>query len=85
MAGLAGDAAEWVDEARETEEGRKGLATGLLEPVLTIAHYALALLAEACAEEDEEEGLVGWTYGQDTFPTPTGSTSPTPADSPSGR
>ena len=46
MASLAGDAAAWVDEARETSEGRRRLANGLAEPVLTIAHYALALLAE---------------------------------------
>ncbi len=43
----AGDAASWVDEARETEEGRERLASGLPEPVLTIGHYALALLAKS--------------------------------------
>lgn len=52
MASLAGDAASWVDEDRETVEGRRRLAKGLLEPVLTIAHYALALLAE-CLEGGE--------------------------------
>lgn len=44
---LAGSAAVWVDEAEETEGGRKRLALVLLEPVLTIAHYALALLARS--------------------------------------
>ena len=52
MAALAGDAATWVDEARNTEEGRRRLALGLVEPVLTLAHYALALLAE-CLEDGE--------------------------------
>lgn len=47
MVALAGDAASWVDEARETEEGRRRLAGGLAEPVLTIAHYALSLLAKS--------------------------------------
>lgn len=47
MAALAGDSATWVDEARETAEGRRRLANGLPEPVLTIAHYALALLAKS--------------------------------------
>lgn len=47
MAVLAGDAAAWVYEDRETEEGRRRLANGLPEPVLTIAHYALALLAKS--------------------------------------
>lgn len=46
MASLAGDAASLVDEARETEESRQRLGRGLPDPVLTIAHYALALLAE---------------------------------------
>lgn len=46
MAVLAGYAAAWIDEARETEEGRRRLAKGLTEPVLTTAHYALARLAE---------------------------------------
>lgn len=52
MASLAGTSAAWVDEARETEEGQRRLAGGLTEPVLTIAHYALALLAE-CLEGGE--------------------------------
>lgn len=47
MAVLAGDAAAWIYEDRETEEGRRRLANGLTEPVLTIAHYALALLAKS--------------------------------------
>lgn len=46
MVALAGDAASWVAEARETEEGQRRLAGGLAEPVLTIAHYALSLLAK---------------------------------------
>lgn len=46
MAAQVGDAAAWVDEASETEEGRRRLASGLPDPVLTIAHYALALLAK---------------------------------------
>lgn len=52
MAALAGNAASWVDEARETAEGRRRLAKGLLEPTLTLAHYALALLAK-CLEGGE--------------------------------
>ncbi|WP_311359378.1 hypothetical protein [Actinomyces oris] len=47
MAVLAGDAAAGIYEDRETEEGRRRLANGLTEPVLTIAHYALALLAKS--------------------------------------
>lgn len=47
MVALAGDSAAWIDEARNTEEGRRRLATGLSEPVLTIAHYALSLLAKS--------------------------------------
>ena len=47
MAARAGDLAAWIDEARETEEGRRRLAGGLIEPALTIAHYALALLAKS--------------------------------------
>ena len=50
MAALAGDAATWVDEAREAEEGRR-LAEGVTEPVLTLAHYALASLAESLKGE----------------------------------
>ena len=50
MAGLAGTASEWLDEARETEEGRARLALGLTEPVLTIAHYALALVTKNLEE-----------------------------------
>jgi hypothetical protein len=46
MVGLAGNAAEWVAEGWETEEERERLVLGLREPVLTLAHYALALLAE---------------------------------------
>lgn len=46
MVALAGDAATWVDDARETEAGWRRLANGLTGPVLTIAHYALVLLAE---------------------------------------
>lgn len=47
-AGLAaaGDVASLVDEARETEESQQMLGRWLPEPVLTLAHYALALLAE---------------------------------------
>lgn len=52
MAVQIGDAASWVDEARETEEGQRRLASGLPEPVLVLAHYALALLAE-CLEGGE--------------------------------
>lgn len=52
MASHAGDAAGWVDEARETEEGRKRLAAAIVGSILSIAHYALALLAE-CLEGDE--------------------------------
>lgn len=47
MVELAGDSASWVNEARETEEGLRRLAAGLVEPVLTIAHYALSLLAKS--------------------------------------
>lgn len=47
MVVLAGDAAAWIYEDRETEEGRRRLANGLTETVLTIAHYALALLAKS--------------------------------------
>ena len=47
MAVLAGDAATWIDEARETGEGRRRLADGITEPALTIGHYALALLAKS--------------------------------------
>ena len=46
MVVLAGDSATRVAGARDSEEGRRRLAEGLAEPVLTIAHYALALLAE---------------------------------------
>lgn len=52
MAALAGDAASWVDEARDIEEDRQRLGRWLPEPVLTLAHYALALLAE-CLEVGE--------------------------------
>lgn len=52
MAALAGTAAAWVDEARETEEGQRRLAGGLPEPILTIAHYALANLAK-CFKDGE--------------------------------
>jgi hypothetical protein len=52
MVALSGDSATWVDEAQNTEEGLRRLATGLVDPVLTLAHYALALLAE-CLEGDE--------------------------------
>lgn len=52
MAALAGAAAAWVDEACETAEGLRRLAGGQPEPVLTIAHYALALLAK-CLEGGE--------------------------------
>lgn len=52
MAALAGDSATWVDEAQNTEEGRRRLAAGLTAPVLDLAHYALALLAE-CLEGGE--------------------------------
>lgn len=55
MVALAGDAATWVDEAQNTEEGQRGPASGLVEPVLTIAHYALAGLAE-CLEDGEWGG-----------------------------
>lgn len=51
-ASLAGDVAAWVDEAHETEDGRRRLAKGLREPVLTLAHYALARMAR-CLEEGE--------------------------------
>ena len=47
LAALAGDAAARIDEARESEEGRRRLAEGLAEPVLTIAHYALAQMARS--------------------------------------
>lgn len=47
IAALAGDAAARIDEARESEEGRRRLAEGLAEPVLTIAHYALAQMARS--------------------------------------
>ena len=46
MAALAGTAAEWIDEAGETGEGRGRLAVGLPEPLLTLAHYALARAAK---------------------------------------
>lgn len=52
MVALAGDVATRVDEARETREGRRRLANGVTEPVLTLAHYALAGLAE-CLEDGE--------------------------------
>jgi|GEM_PF-5724732 hypothetical protein len=54
MAVLAGDAATWVDEARETEEGRERLASGVIEPVFSVAHYALALLTENMRGEVED-------------------------------
>lgn len=44
MVALAGDSATLIDEARETGEG---LADDLIEPVLAIGHYALALLAKS--------------------------------------
>lgn len=47
IAALAGDAATQIDEARESEEGRRRPANGLAEPVLTIAHYALAQMARS--------------------------------------
>lgn len=47
MAALAGDSATWIDEASETEKGQRRLTNGLTGPVLTIAHYALALLAKS--------------------------------------
>ena len=52
MASLAGDAAAWIDEVGETEAGRRGRAKGLTEPVLTLAHYALALLAENLKDDE---------------------------------
>lgn len=47
MVERAGDAAAMIAEAWETEAGRERLASGLLEPVLTIGHCALALLAKS--------------------------------------
>ena len=47
MVERAGDAAARIGEAWETEAGRERLASGLLEPVLTIGHCALALLAKS--------------------------------------
>nr|DAS00733.1 MAG TPA: hypothetical protein [Caudoviricetes sp.] len=47
MVERAGDAAARIDEAWETEEGQERLAPGLLEPALTLGHYALALLAKS--------------------------------------
>ena len=46
MASLAGDAASWVEEVRETGEDRSRLGKELPGTILTIAHYALALLAK---------------------------------------
>ena len=51
IAALAGDAAARIDEARKSEEGRRRLAEGLAEPVLTIAHYALAQMARSLGGE----------------------------------
>lgn len=47
MAALAGEAAARIDEARESEEGRRRLAEGLAGPLLAIARCALALLARS--------------------------------------
>lgn len=47
MVALAGDSAAWIDEYRETEDGRRRMAGGLAELVPTIAHYALSLLAKS--------------------------------------
>lgn len=55
MAALAGDAASLVDEARDIEESRQRLGRWLPEPLLTLAHYALALLAESLKEEKDCE------------------------------
>jgi hypothetical protein len=47
MVALAGDSATLVDEAKDSEEGRRRLAEGLAEPVLTLGRYALVLLAKS--------------------------------------
>lgn len=47
MTALAGDAADWIEGARESGRGPAELFVGLSEPVLIIAHYALALLAKS--------------------------------------
>lgn len=52
MTELAGDAADWIDGARESGMGPEELFVRLSEPVLSIAHYALALLAK-CLEGGE--------------------------------
>nr|DAX92683.1 MAG TPA: hypothetical protein [Caudoviricetes sp.] len=59
MAALAGDAASWVDEARDIEEDRQRLGSWLPEPVLTLAHYALALLAECLGSVSEMDVRAG--------------------------
>ena len=51
MAALAGTAAKWIDEARESEEGRRRLAEGLTGPVLALARCSLARMAQSLGRE----------------------------------
>lgn len=47
MTALAGEAAARIDEARESEEGRRRLAEGLAGPVLALARCSLARMAQS--------------------------------------
>lgn len=50
-----GEAAALIDEARESEEGQRGLAEVLAGPVLALAHCALARMARSLGEGDYEQ------------------------------
>ena len=58
MTALAGDAAGWIDGARESGTGPEELFLGLSEPVIHLAHYALALLAKTL-KGGERDGRTG--------------------------
>lgn len=55
MTKLVGEAAARIDEARESEEGWRRLAEGLVGPVLTLARCSLARLAQSLGRGDYEQ------------------------------
>ena len=51
MATLVGEAATWIDEARESEEGQRRLTEGLAGPVRALARCTLARMAQSLRGE----------------------------------